>query len=99
MPEGSSDNLMDYTDNETATRLHKYQWDYIHDPEGGLYLFQDEEEGAEVTYGLIEKINENSAQATPVDISFKFPPSLGQVFTKYNLFFSSKPPSLFHGVV
>jgi hypothetical protein len=44
MPEGSSDNLMDYK--ETATRLHKYQWDYIHDPEGGLYLFQDEEEGA-----------------------------------------------------
>jgi hypothetical protein len=44
MSEGASDNLMDYNDN--GTRLHKYQWDFIHDPEGGLYVFQDEEEGA-----------------------------------------------------
>jgi hypothetical protein len=44
MAEGVSDNLMDYNDN--GTRLHKYQWDFIHNPEGGLYVFQDEEEGA-----------------------------------------------------
>ena len=25
---------------------YKYQWDYIHDPAGGLYMFQDEEEAA-----------------------------------------------------
>src|SRR6056297_4153023 len=43
MPRKTSDNLMDYNDGE---RLHKYQWDYIHNPEGGLYLFQDEEEAA-----------------------------------------------------
>ena len=44
MAEGVSDNLMDY--NDSGTRLHKYQWDFIHNPEGGLYVFQDEEEGA-----------------------------------------------------
>ena len=42
MPRKTSDNLMDYNDGE---RLHKYQWDLIHNPEGGLYLFQDEAEG------------------------------------------------------
>jgi hypothetical protein len=44
MSQGSSDNLMDYADN--AERLHKYQWDFIHNPEGGFYMFQDEDEGA-----------------------------------------------------
>lgn len=48
---------MDYNDGK---RLHKYQWDYIHNPEGGLYLFQDEDEGAMVSYDnnkIIEVIN------------------------------------------
>lgn len=43
MAQKSSDNLMDYND---GSRLHKYQWDFIHNPEGGFYMFQDEEEGA-----------------------------------------------------
>jgi succinate dehydrogenase flavin-adding protein (antitoxin of CptAB toxin-antitoxin module) len=49
--QGSTNNLMDYV---TAippgggmidiSRLYKYQWDFIHNPEGGLYWFQDEED-------------------------------------------------------
>src|SRR6056297_4334353 len=46
LPQNTSDNLMDYNDGE---RLHKYQWDYIHNPEGGLYLFEDDDEGAMVS--------------------------------------------------
>jgi len=44
MPRKTSDNLMDYNDGE---RLHKYQWDLIHDPQNILFAWaQDEEEGA-----------------------------------------------------
>ena len=60
MAEKSSDNLMDYN---KGTRLHKYQWDKVHNPDGGFYMFQDEEEGAafgdEGTYSLC--INDNTA--------------------------------------
>jgi len=61
MPRKTSDNLMDYNDGE---RLHKYQWDYIHNPEGGLYLFQDEEEAAYRDYSILDRI------ANKLDISF-----------------------------
>lgn len=43
LPQGSTKNLMDYS---TGTELFKYQWDYIHNPEGGLFVFEDSEEGA-----------------------------------------------------
>lgn len=43
LPEGSTKNLMDYS---TGSELFKYQWDYIHNPEGGLFVFEDSEEGA-----------------------------------------------------
>ncbi len=43
LPESTTSNLMDY---KNGTDLLKYQWDYIHDPEGGLFLFEDSEEGA-----------------------------------------------------
>jgi hypothetical protein len=33
---------MDYSD---GTELWKYQWDFIHDPEGGWHIFEDVEEG------------------------------------------------------
>jgi hypothetical protein len=41
VPQGTQ-NLMDYSG---GTELWKYQWDYIHDPEGGWFLFEDVEEG------------------------------------------------------
>ncbi|MDR2906493.1 MAG: N-acetylmuramoyl-L-alanine amidase [Bacteroidales bacterium] len=50
MTKGSTYNLMDYpnsTPNGTefeASKLYKYQWDYIHNPEGGVYWFQEEED-------------------------------------------------------
>ncbi len=46
IPEGSQqyNNLMDYTRN--GTRLHKYQWDLLHNPAPMLGLFQGEDEGA-----------------------------------------------------
>ena len=37
---------MDY---RGGTRLHKYQWDYIHNPEAMLGWFQDDEENADMT--------------------------------------------------
>ncbi len=41
---------------------YKYQWDQIHNPEGGLYLFQDEEEAAmelsECEVGLKSRLEE-----------------------------------------
>ena len=37
---------MDYTTNATATNLRKYQWDYIHNPENIVGVFEDDSEGA-----------------------------------------------------
>ena len=36
----------DYTTNATATNLRKYQWDYIHNPENIVGIFEDDSEGA-----------------------------------------------------
>jgi len=62
LPQGNTDNLMDYpsTSNSTtptampgsgsgipASRLNKYQWDYIHEPQTMLFAWaEEEEEGA-----------------------------------------------------
>jgi murein DD-endopeptidase MepM/ murein hydrolase activator NlpD len=43
LSEGSTDNLMDYS---TGTRLHKYQWDLIHNPVSVWGLFEGDEAGA-----------------------------------------------------
>lgn len=42
LPQGSTDNLMDYG---TGARLYKYQWDLVHNPEAVLGLFEGDEEG------------------------------------------------------
>ena len=47
LTKGSTDNLMDYG---KGTRLHKYQWDLVHDPKAMLGWFQDEEENADMTF-------------------------------------------------
>ena len=69
MAEKSSDNLMDYNKGE---RLHKYQWHKVHNPDGGFYMFQDEDEGAAYGEGpggsclseqaIIEQLNEKYQQ-------------------------------------
>jgi len=47
VPQGTTDNLMDYNDGK---ELHKYQWDYIHDPQGEWFTsLVDEEEMAMVS--------------------------------------------------
>jgi len=47
LTQGTTDNLMDYSSNTTATALYKYQWDYIHDPQTMLFAWaEEEEEGA-----------------------------------------------------
>ncbi len=59
LPEGSTQNLMDYSQ---GTELFKYQWDFIHNPEGGWFLWEDSEEGAARMAGLHynnELLNEN----------------------------------------
>jgi hypothetical protein len=43
LSESSTDNLMDYN---TGTRLHKYQWDLIHNPVSVWGLFEGDEDGA-----------------------------------------------------
>ena len=43
---GSTDNLMDYG---AGTKLHKYQWDFVHNPKAMLGWFQDDEENADMT--------------------------------------------------
>jgi len=43
LPEGETQNLMDYSGGK---ELFKYQWDYAHDTESGLFVFEDSEEGA-----------------------------------------------------
>jgi hypothetical protein len=52
LPEGQTDNLMDYptiTDPATATSLNKYQWDLIHYPNKEWFSWlESEEEGAYV---------------------------------------------------
>jgi len=46
LPQGTTDNLMDYSGTQ-ATKLYKYQWDYIHDPQTMLFAWaEEEEEGA-----------------------------------------------------
>ncbi|MBN2661044.1 MAG: hypothetical protein JXR54_07230, partial [Tannerellaceae bacterium] len=62
--QGTTDNLMDYAGSD-ATRLFKYQWDLIHDPQTMLFAFmQDEEEGAIIidryrfTYNVTEQLGE-----------------------------------------
>lgn len=45
LPEGTTQNLMDYS---AGTELFKYQWDYVHNPEGGWFVGEDSEEGASV---------------------------------------------------
>lgn len=40
---GSTLNLMDYK-NSTGTELYKYQWDYVHNPQSVLALFEDSED-------------------------------------------------------
>jgi len=50
LAQGTTDNLMDYS-GTTATRLNKYQWDLIHDPNGVLFAWaEEEEEGAGYSY-------------------------------------------------
>lgn len=48
LPESSTDNLMDY---RGGVALNKYQWDYIHNPEAMLGLFEDDDEGNYQTDG------------------------------------------------
>jgi hypothetical protein len=46
LPQGTTDNLMDYAGTQ-ATKLYKYQWDYIHNPQTILFAWaEEEEEGA-----------------------------------------------------
>jgi len=59
LPEGTTQNLMDYS---AGTELFKYQWDFIHNPEGGWFVWEDSEEGAmgvktNLTYSQFVKHN------------------------------------------
>ncbi len=62
LSKGSTDNLMDY---QEGNRLHKYQWDLIHNPIAMLGWFQDEGESAyysvKEVQNLIDEIKKNNA--------------------------------------
>jgi len=52
LPEGSTQNLMDYS---AGTELFKYQWDFIHNPEGGWFVWEDVEEGAMISRMIFDE--------------------------------------------
>ena len=75
-PKGKTHNLLDYTTNATATNLRKYQWDYIHNPENIVGIFEDDSEGEAFRQKgtdmqaicdpfLLNKINERKIFYTP----------------------------------
>ncbi len=47
----NTDNLMDY---QKGTGLCKYQWDYVHDPQRVISLFEDDEESEYKAWSLLE---------------------------------------------
>ncbi len=61
--EGSTDNLLDYSTEPTATHLHRDQWDLIHDPQKMIFAFlQDDEDGAssDLPFGENWTLNEET---------------------------------------
>jgi len=72
MTQNSTDNLMDYNNGQ---RLHKYQWDFIQDPEAMIAWGQDEEEGAlNLSNNVIEAIriaNTSFTEYAKVDKKWK----------------------------
>ncbi|HEY9049626.1 MAG TPA: hypothetical protein VIN08_27200, partial [Ohtaekwangia sp.] len=67
LAQGSTDNLMDYAN---GTALYKYQWDYIHDPQKVIGLFEDDEDAA--------SINVTYCYLDPAGKPFKFQNGDGQ---------------------
>ena len=49
LDESTTDNLMDY---KGGDELWKYQWDFAHDPESGLFVFEDSDESAARITGI-----------------------------------------------
>jgi hypothetical protein len=47
--QGTTHNLMDYTNNPDDRELIKYQWDYVHDPESMIGWLQEDGEGEAVS--------------------------------------------------
>jgi hypothetical protein len=74
LPSGSTDNLMDYS---SGTALYKYQWDYIHEPQRVMGLFEGEEAGASV---IVTNMTQLKEFANP-DGSFTFLAPTGIPFT------------------
>lgn len=74
--QGSSDNLMDYSD---GAKLNKYQWDHIHDPQGVIGLFEADEEGE-----LVDRVIACLIGAT-IDVGIQY------TFKWVELWFDDKP--------
>jgi hypothetical protein len=77
LQEGDTENLMDYS---SGTELWKYQWDFIHDPEGGWHIFEDVEEG-EMAYpqndldevlSVIEEIKQSNINGGALNYYLQF---------------------------
>ncbi|MDX9771734.1 MAG: hypothetical protein RBT19_15330, partial [Tenuifilaceae bacterium] len=69
LPEGSTQNLMDYS---AGTELFKYQWDFIHNPEGGWFVWEDSEEGmakntTQAIVEIVEKIRCGYVSTRPIN--------------------------------
>jgi len=63
LQQGTTDNLMDYS-GTTATRLNKYQWDYIHNPQNIWFAWAEEEEEGEMIEipDIIKQIREANSK-------------------------------------
>ncbi|HEY9488808.1 MAG TPA: hypothetical protein VIQ51_10770, partial [Chryseosolibacter sp.] len=74
LPIGITDNVMDYS---KGTALYKYQWDYIHEPQTVMGLFEGDEEGESV---VVTNMSQLKAFAN-TDGSFTFLAPTGIPFT------------------
>jgi TANFOR domain-containing protein len=77
-----TNNLMDYRPD--GTYLYKYQWDYIHDPEAVLSLFEEDEDGSLKNYSeyiinVLRKIR--NAYGKGKELTLESPPEQRKSFT------------------
>jgi hypothetical protein len=82
LPEGQTDNLMDYPSSTpaTATFLNKYQWDLIHYPGWHIGWFDKEEDAA-----MIATTDKDSISIKFDKVNFDFAPGFGNIEISYLL--------------
>ncbi|MBX2944182.1 MAG: hypothetical protein KF860_17775, partial [Cyclobacteriaceae bacterium] len=76
LSQGVTENLMDYP---AKTRLDKWQWDHIHNPEGVLGLFEGDDEGA------LERVLGGEIVVEFIDVTSDFTPGVNKMIINYRI--------------